>query len=65
MSRTVAPIDRAIYDGRDMLGSVVTAKRGEGFDAFDANGAGLGRFTTEAAAARAVYAAHQETEVIA
>jgi hypothetical protein len=52
MSRTIEPIDRAIYDGRRLLGRVVTD--GDGFMAFTAEDHPLARFNSEAAAARAI-----------
>jgi hypothetical protein len=52
MSRTIEPIDRAIYDGRRLLGRVVTD--GDGFMAFDADDQAVARFDTEAAAVQAV-----------
>jgi hypothetical protein len=52
MSRTVEPIDRAIYDGRRLLGRVVTD--GDGFMASDADDMPVARFNTEAAAVQAV-----------
>jgi hypothetical protein len=58
MSRTLEPIDRAIYDGRHLLGRVVTD--GDGFMAFDADGMPVARFNTEAAAVQAVLAVRKE-----
>jgi hypothetical protein len=52
MSRTIEPIDRAIYDGRRLLGRVVTD--GDGFMAFDADDMPVARSNTEAAAVQAV-----------
>jgi hypothetical protein len=52
MSRTIEPIDRTIYDGRRLLGRVVTD--GDGFMAFDADDQPVARFNTEAAAVQAV-----------
>jgi hypothetical protein len=52
MSRTIVPIDRTVYDGRRLLGRVVTD--GDGFLAFTAEDEPLARFNTEAAAVQAV-----------
>jgi hypothetical protein len=52
MSRTIEPIDRAIYDGRRLLGRVVTD--GDGFLAVTADDKPVARFNTEAAAVQAV-----------
>jgi hypothetical protein len=52
MSRTIEPINRAIYDGRRLLGRVVTD--GDGFTAFDADDNAVARFNTEPAAVQAV-----------
>jgi hypothetical protein len=52
MSRIIDPIDRTIYDGRRLLGRVVTD--GDGFMAFDADDQPVARFNTEGAAVQAV-----------
>jgi hypothetical protein len=58
VSRTIEPIDRAVYDGRQFLGRVVTD--GDGFMAFDADDMPVARFNTEAAAVQAVLAMRKE-----
>jgi hypothetical protein len=61
MNRTVEPIDRAIYDGRRLLGRVVTD--GDGFTAFDADDMPVARFNTEAAAVQAVLDLREAADV--